>query len=160
MHERELLGFANRTVWLAVGKTGLLTFYLRTASLLVLTNLKLAIFSKGAKIKVTIGEIEAALNVFVVEHEAIEEGPILVVLFGLASSFAFKLCAFKAIIWVICLYPLCDCFHFRRQVLCVVREHLALGLFQIFNCLAWCVRFAPAGGVWDSLESNLGEHGR
>ena len=107
--ESELLGLFHGAIRQAIDKGSLLALHFCTSSLLILALCHL-VLGEGALIKVSVGEVESALNKLVMQHESIEPRSVCVVLFSFACSLSFELGTLKAILWVVCLYFLLDCF--------------------------------------------------
>ena len=77
----------------------------------------------------------------------------------LARLFPLKFGALKAILRVISLHTLLNGLDLSRQILCVVAEGLAFGLFKLFDLGVERIGLALEGGVGDALEGHLGENG-
>lgn len=91
VHQFELLGLADLAVGLAIHEGSLLALDLCATSLLVLAEQHLAVLSEAALIEVAVGEVEAAFDEHVMEHESVEKGTISVVLLRLARALALEL---------------------------------------------------------------------
>ena len=78
------------------------------------------VVGEGALIKVSIGEVESALEQLVMEHKSVEPRSVGVVLLSLACSLALELLTLKAIVWVVCRFFWINCFDLRRRILCGV----------------------------------------
>ena len=109
MLESELLSLVHGAIRQAIDKGSLLALDFCTSSLLILALCHLVV-GKGALIKVSVGEVESALDQLVVEHESIEPRAVSIVLFSLACSLILVLGTLKAIVRVVCLYSLLDRF--------------------------------------------------
>ena len=159
MHQSELLGLVHGAVGLAVDEAGLLALSLRASCLLVLAKLHLVVLIKRALEEIPIGEVEPALHQVVLQHEPIKPGAIRIRLLRLARLFPLKFGALKAILRVISLHTLLNGLDLSRQILCVVAEGLAFGLFELFDLGVGRIGLALEGGVGDALEGHLGENG-
>ena len=98
--ESELLGLVHGAIRQAIDKGSLLALDFCTFSLLILALCHLVV-GEGALIKVSIGEVESALDQLVMEHESVEPRSVGVVLLSLACSLALELGTLKAIVWVV-----------------------------------------------------------
>ena len=119
----------------AIDEGALLALEARACCLRVLTLLGLVVLKSSLE-EVSVGEVEAALREAVLQHEAIKEGAVLVVLLGFAAFLSVRLAALETIIRVVRPILARDRLHLVRHALSVVTKRLTFFLLKILDCLA------------------------